>query len=74
MRVVDQPLHVLVPGRMSVQEGHDLVEALEKAIEEKLPHVEVLIHMEPLEDPKSWDDPNVPLGGQGDHDMSGSKG
>jgi len=56
-------VHVLVPGNMSVQEGHDLVERLETEISAKLPHVEVLTHLEPLEDPKSWDDPDKPLAG-----------
>jgi divalent metal cation (Fe/Co/Zn/Cd) transporter len=46
-----------------VQDSHDLVERLENAIMERLPHVEVLIHVEPLEDPKSWDDPKKPLPG-----------
>ncbi|HUP28696.1 MAG TPA: cation diffusion facilitator family transporter [Usitatibacter sp.] len=56
-------VHVLVPGSMSVQQGHDLVEGLEKEIQARLPHVEVLTHLEPLEDPKSWDDPGKPLAG-----------
>jgi cation diffusion facilitator family transporter len=56
-------VHVLVPGKMSVQQGHDLVEKLENEIHSRLPHVEVLTHLEPLEDPKSWDDPNKPLAG-----------
>jgi len=56
-------VHVLVPGRMSVQEAHDLAEALENDIRARLPHVEVLTHLEPLEDPKSWDDPEKPLAG-----------
>ena len=56
-------VHVLVPGKLSVQAGHDLVERLENEIETKLPHVEVLTHLEPLEDPKSWDDPEKPLAG-----------
>lgn len=56
-------VHVLVPGKMSVQHGHDLVERLESEIRSRLPHVEVLIHVEPLEDPKSWDDPATPLAG-----------
>jgi len=57
-------VHVLVPGSLSVQAGHDLVERLENEIREKLPHVEVLTHLEPLEDPKSWDDPERPLTGR----------
>ena len=56
-------VHILVPGKMSVQQGHDLVEKLENEIHSKLPHVEVLTHLEPLEDPKSWDDPDKPLAG-----------
>lgn len=56
-------VHVLVPGNMSVQDGHDLVEGLEADIRGRLPHVEVLTHLEPLEDPKSWDDPDKPLAG-----------
>jgi cation diffusion facilitator family transporter len=56
-------VHVLVPGGMSVQAGHDLVERLENEVTQRLPHVEVLTHLEPLEDPKSWDDPEKPLRG-----------
>ncbi|HEY2629886.1 MAG TPA: cation diffusion facilitator family transporter [Usitatibacter sp.] len=56
-------VHVLVPGKMSVQDGHDLVERLESEIRAKLPHVEVLAHLEPLEDPRSWDDPESPVTG-----------
>ena len=53
-------VHVLLPGATSVQAGHDLSDRLEGEIRAALPHVEVLIHLEPLEDPKSWDDPKVP--------------
>ncbi|MBC8023449.1 MAG: cation transporter [Burkholderiales bacterium] len=56
-------VHVLVPGSMSVQAGHDLVERLENEIAARLPHCEVLTHLEPLEDPRSWDDPEKPLAG-----------
>jgi len=56
-------VHVLVPGSMSVQAGHDILERLENEIRAKLPHVEVLTHLEPLEDPRSWDDPEKPLTG-----------
>jgi len=56
-------VHVLVPGGMTIQAGHDIVERLENEIRAKLPHVEVLTHLEPLEDPKSWDDPEKPLAG-----------
>ena len=56
-------VHILVPGNITVQAGHDLCERLEKEIQAKLPHVEVLTHLEPLEDPRSWDDPERPLSG-----------
>ena len=56
-------VHVLLPGSMTIQEGHDLVESLENDIRARLPHIEVLTHLEPLEDPKSWDDPEKPLAG-----------
>ncbi len=55
-------VHVLVPGSMSVHEGHDLVHRLEEQIASAMPHVEVLTHLEPLEDPRSWDDPGKPMG------------
>lgn len=50
-------VHVLVPGKTTVQKGHDLVEGIERLIVEAVPHAEVLIHLEPIEDPKSWDEP-----------------
>jgi cation diffusion facilitator family transporter len=56
-------VHVLVPGGMSVHDGHDLAERLEREIQAAVPHVEVLTHLEPLEDPRSWDDPARPMGG-----------
>lgn len=55
-------VHVLVPGVMSVQEGHDLAHRLELEIARAVPHVEVLTHLESLEDERSWDDSKKPLG------------
>jgi cation diffusion facilitator family transporter len=49
-------LHVLVPGSWTVQQGHDLCEAVEGAIAEALPGTFVFTHLEPLEDPASWAD------------------
>ncbi len=48
-------LHLLVPGKMSVQESHDLCEEIEEAIHNALAHCEILIHVEPSEDALSWD-------------------
>src|SRR6187402_838206 len=49
-------VHILVPGTMSVLEGHNLVEGLEKEVQLRLPHVEMLTHLEPIEDPRSFTD------------------
>ena len=51
-------LHVLVPGQWSVQRGHDLCEQLEHEIATTLTRTHVLTHLEPIEDPTSWDDQN----------------
>jgi cation diffusion facilitator family transporter len=48
--------HVLVPGHWTIQRGHDLCEAIELAIIKALPDTHVMSHLEPLEDPVSWDD------------------
>ena len=49
-------VHVLVPGAMSVHDGHDLLEKIGKEIRDRVPHVEVLTHLESVEDPRSWED------------------
>ncbi len=49
-------VHILVPGSMSVHDGHDLAHRLEQQIEAALPHVEVLTHLEAIEDPRSWEE------------------
>lgn len=48
--------HVLVPGHWTVQAGHDLCDKLELEIATALPRSDVLTHLEPIEDPKAWDD------------------
>ncbi len=49
-------LHVLVPGSMTVHEGHALLEQIEADIRQVLPNVTVFTHLESLDDPTSWDD------------------
>ena len=49
-------MHVLVPGSWSVGQGHDLLEAVESEIREALPSTVVATHLEPIEDPRSWED------------------
>lgn len=48
--------HILVPGEWSVQRGHDLMEELEKHIQREFPFASVFLHIEPVEDPRSWRD------------------
>lgn len=49
-------LHVLVPGRWTVQLGHDWLERIESDIRRLLPRAHVITHLEPLEDPLSMAD------------------
>ena len=49
-------MHVLVPGEWSVARGHDLLEAVEGEIRAALPNTVVQTHMEPIEDPRAWED------------------
>jgi len=50
-------LHVLLPGKLSIQEGHDRIENIEKAIRDLFNSpVTVFTHLEPLEDPVSMED------------------
>ena len=52
-------LHVLVPGEWTVQCGHDLCEEIELDISRALPSTNVMTHLEPLEDPVSWEDQDL---------------
>jgi cation diffusion facilitator family transporter len=49
-------IHILVPGEWTVQQGHDLCESIELAIIDAIPGTNVITHLEPLEDPVSWED------------------
>jgi cation diffusion facilitator family transporter len=49
-------VHIQVPGGWSVQQGHELLESLEREIRHALPQVNVITHLEPAEDPVSWQD------------------
>lgn len=49
-------VHILVPGLWTVQRGHELLENIEAEIRRALPGVNVLTHLESLNDPASWDD------------------
>jgi cation diffusion facilitator family transporter len=49
-------LHVLVPGDWPVQRAHDLAEEIEARIRGTVPSASVFTHLEPRDDPASYDD------------------
>ena len=51
--------HMLVPGDWTVQQGHDAIEDVTEALHEVMPELRVLIHLEPIEDPRSYLDIEV---------------
>jgi cation diffusion facilitator family transporter len=52
-------MHVLVPGEWTVQRGHELLEEIEAQVRAAVPSATVTTHLEPLEDPCSWDDTSL---------------
>lgn len=49
--------HLLVPGKWTVKEGHDYADHIEEAIEKMFEEpVNVSTHLEPIEDPASFND------------------
>lgn len=54
--------HVLVPGDWTVQRGHDLLEDIEDEVREAVPNSTVFTHLEPIEDPLSWEDTQLERG------------
>jgi cation diffusion facilitator family transporter len=59
-------VHILVPGDWTVQRGHDLLETIEERIREAVPRSVVDTHLEPIEDPVSWEDARLERPSQGD--------
>jgi cation diffusion facilitator family transporter len=47
-------VHILVPGNWTVQQGHDLAELIEQRIISVFDNIDIDTHLEPLEDPVSW--------------------
>ncbi len=43
-------LHLVVPHSLSVKEGHDMVDDLERDIKKELPHTTVVVHIEPCDE------------------------
>lgn len=49
-------VHIQVPGEWTVQHGHALLEEIERDLRQALHPVYLLTHLEPMEDPVSWQD------------------
>ena len=49
-------VHVLVPDDWTVRRGHDLLERIESDLRGVLPSGQIFTHLEPLNDPASWED------------------
>lgn len=52
-------LHVLVPDNWSVKQGHDLTEDVIDALLEEVPDLRVSAHLEPKDDPRSYEDEEI---------------
>ncbi len=48
--------HLLVPGDWSVARGHELVERIEQAVAERMPGLELTLHLEPIDAAASYTD------------------
>lgn len=49
-------VHILVPDIWTVRQGHNMLERIEQDMRQVLPNLTVLTHLEPLDDPVSWQD------------------
>ena len=56
-RFVD--FHLLVPGRTTVRDAHKLAAEIEAAVQQLWTGVEVVVHIEPIEEPASYEDSEV---------------
>lgn len=60
-------VHIQVPGAWTVQQGHMLLEAIERDLRQALSPVSIITHLEPVEDPVSWQD--IPLNREDEVDV-----
>ncbi len=49
-------VHLLFPGDWTVTKAHGLSEEIEAALHHAIPRINILTHLEPIEDPASWHD------------------
>jgi cation diffusion facilitator family transporter len=48
--------HLLVPGSMTVEDAHEVMDRMEDALAAALPGIEVTVHVEPIESDRAWQD------------------
>jgi cation diffusion facilitator family transporter len=48
--------HLLVPGRLTVQQAHEVATRIEQAVRLAYPGMEVTVHIEPIEEDAAWRD------------------
>ena len=52
-------VHIQVPGAWNVQKGHSLLEEIERDLRQAISPVTIVTHLEPMEDPVSWQDVTI---------------
>jgi cation diffusion facilitator family transporter len=52
-------VHLLVPGDWTVRRGHQLAENIEVEVQKAIPNSNIATHIEPVEDPISFEDANL---------------
>mgnify|MGYP006273959751 CR=1 FL=1 len=52
-------MHVLVPGTWTVHQGHEVLERIEIAIHAAINNCSVITHLEPNDDPRSFEDQHL---------------
>ena len=48
--------HLLVPGKWSIEHGHDILHAMEDDLRDHFPGVHIASHLEPIEDERAYGD------------------
>jgi len=52
-------VHILVPGDWTVRHGHQIAEQIETEVLRTIPNSNIATHIEPVEDPASFQDANI---------------
>jgi len=52
-------VHLLVPGNWTIQQGHLVSEEIETRVREAIPSTNIVTHVEPVDDPRSWSDTSL---------------